>query len=421
MRLAAWAILLSRFMVAQPAPEGLAVNIDGVIHPVTVEIVQHAIEQAQREGKSILLVRLNTPGGLYEATRQLITALESAPMPVVTLVAPIGARAASAGFFLLLAGDVAAMTEGTHAGAASPVLLGREIDQVMRKKIESDAAAAMRSVAERRSRNPELAQLAVTEAKSFTAPEALAGRLVDLAVKDESDLWARLDGRTVTRPNGQRWVLKTKGVRCIDYQPNLRERVVQAVADPNLAFALLALGGLLIYVEFVTPGFLGPGALGAILLLVGLMALSALPISGTGVALLVLALALFLLEIKIVSHGVLSAGGVVALVLGAVLLVEGPPEVRIRLSTALAVGLPFAGISLFLVSLVLRARFRPAAVGASTLLNETGVACTELAPRGMVRIRGEYWRAEAPANLPEGTRVRVTAVEGLLLRVEPAP
>ncbi|HEY3440368.1 MAG TPA: nodulation protein NfeD [Paludibaculum sp.] len=399
--------------------EVVAVNVDSVIHPITTEILRHAIEQARRDNATALLIRLNTPGGMLEATRESVSGLLASPLPVVTLVRPGGARAASAGFFLLLAGDIAAMTEGTNTGAASPILMGQTMDAVMRKKVESDAAASLRGLAAMRGRNAAVAEMAVLEAKSFTDREALDGKLINLIVRDEADLWARLDGRTVIRSDGHKLVLATAGARVVEYQLTLRERTVSTVADPNLAFLLLVTGGLLLYIEFTTPGLILPGVSGAILLLVALMSLSVLPINSGGVALLVLAVALFALELKITSHGVLGVGGAVAMVLGAMLLVEGPPEMRIRLSTALAVSLPFAAIAVFLVSLILKARSRPVVSGAEAMLLEQGVAWTELNPAGTVLIHGEYWNARAAAPVPRGSKVRVSSMDGLLLYVEP--
>ncbi len=400
-------------------PEVVAVNVDSVIHPVTTEILRHAIAQAQREKAAAVLIRLNTPGGLLEATRETVSCMLASPVPVVTLVRPSGGRAASAGFFILLAGDIAAMTEGTNAGAASPILMGQTMDPVMRKKVESDAAASLRGLAVKRGRNAEVAETAVLEAKSFTHQEALDKKLIDLIVRDEADLWAKLDGRAIVRPDGSKLVLKTAGARVVDYQMTLRERAVSTVADPNLAFLLLVAGGLLLYIEFTTPGLIAPGVTGAILFLVALMSLSVLPINGAGVALLILAVALFALELKITSHGVLVLGGTVAMVLGAILLVGGPPGMQIRLSTALAVSLPFALITVFLVSLVVKARLRPAVSGAEGMLREQGVAWTDLNPTGTVLIHGEYWNARAAGHVPRGAKVRVSTMVGLLLEVEP--
>ena len=397
----------------------VAVDIHSVIHPITVDILTHAIDQAARDHAPFVLVRLNTPGGLLNSTGTLVEKICASPVPVVTFVEPTGGRAASAGFFLLLAGDVAAMMEGTRTGAASPVVIGGEMDPVMRRKVENDSAAAIRSLAVRRNRNPAMAQAAVLEAKSFTSQEALDQKLIDMVVRDQNDLLARLDGREITRCDGRKQVLHTAGVAVSGYELSWRERLVTPLADPNLAFVLLVVGGLLLYIEFTSPGMIAPGVAGAILVVVALLALSVLPINLAGVALLLLSAVLFALELKIASHGVLAVGGTVSMILGAVLLIEGPPEVRIRLSTAVSVAVPFALIAGFLVTLVVRARLRPVVTGSSGMLLETGVAKTDLNPGGTVFVHGELWSAVADAPIASGTPVRVTSIDGLRLKVEP--
>jgi len=397
----------------------VAVSIDGVIHPVTVEIVNHAIEQAQTEHAEILLVRLSTPGGLLDATRQLIQQLAASPVPVVTFVTPSGARAASAGFFLLEAGDVAAMSPGTNTGAASPVLLGQQMEETMRKKVENDAAALLRSMTTRRGRNSQLAEQAVREAKAFTEKEALDEKLIDLIASDEQQLFKLLDGREITRWDGRKQVLHLAGATVEEARLTLRERLMASIADPNIAFILLVLGALGIYAEFSSPGLIFPGILGAILALLGLSGLSILPINWTGVALLVLAVALFVLEAKFTSHGILGIGGTVSMVLGAMLLINGPPELRIHFGTAISVAVPFALITMFLVSIVIRARRNKVLTGADGMIGEVGVVRKALEPDGQVLVRGEYWDAVAEANIAAGTRVRVKALVGLKLLVEP--
>jgi membrane-bound serine protease (ClpP class) len=398
----------------------VGVSVDGVVHPVTLEIISHAIDQAQNEHADLLLIRLNTPGGLLEATRQIIERLVASPVPVITYVTPSGGRAASAGFFLLQAGDVAAMAPGTNTGAASPVLLmGSQMDAVMRRKIESDAAASIRSLVSKRGRNAELAEKTVLEARSFTDGEALTNRLIELIARDQDDLLRKLDGREIVRFDGRKQTLRLAGASVADYKPTVRESIMSSISDPNIAFILLILGALGLYIEFTHPGLIAPGVAGAILVLISLSALSVLPINFSGVALLLLALVLFALEAKFASHGILGGGGALAMVLGALLLIDGPPELRIRLSTALAVTLPFAAITIFLVSLVVRARAGKVITGAAGMLGEIGVARTPLAPSGKVFVRGEYWDAEATASVAEGARVRIVAVEGLKLKVEP--
>jgi membrane-bound serine protease (ClpP class) len=399
----------------------IAVSIDKVIHPITVEILTHAIDQARRERADLLLIRLNTPGGMLEATRQAIEKIVASPVPVVTFVMPSGGRAASAGFFLLESGDIAAMADGTNAGAASAVLLGgQQIDPVLRKKVDSDAAALLRGLASKRGRNADLAEKAVFEARSFSYSEALQNKLIDLVAPDEQHLLAQLDGRAIVRFDGRRETLRLLRAQIVDYSPAIREQIFSSISDPNIAFILLILGALGMYVEYLSPGFIFPGVAGGILLLLGLSALSVLPINWTGAALLLLALAFFVLEAKFASHGILGTGGAVAMILGSLLLISGPPEMRIRLSTALTVTLPFAAITLFLVSLVVRARAQEVMTGMGAMQNTTGVTVTALSPTGQVLVRGEYWNAVSATPIAPGTSVRVIGMLGLTLKVEAA-
>jgi membrane-bound serine protease (ClpP class) len=397
----------------------VAVDVDRVVHPVTVEIVGRAIEQAQREGAQLVLIRLNTPGGLMDASRRTIEKIVASPVPVATFVTPSGGRAASAGFFLLEAGDVAAMAPGTNTGAASPVTIGVEMDAVMRRKVESDAAASLRSLTAKRGRNSALAEKTVLEAKSFTEKEALDNNLIELIAKDDRALLEALNGREIARFDGTRVKLALDGAEIVVYEKTTRESLVSAISDPNIAFVLLILGALGLYLEFTHPGLILPGVAGGILALLGLAALSVVPINWGGVALLILAVALFVLEANFASHGILGAGGAVAMVLGALLLVEGPPEMRIRLGTAVGVTLPFALITVFLLSLVLKARANKVVTGEAGMIGEIGVVRTALAPRGTIFVHGELWDAVSSTTLEAGSRVCVVAVEGLTLRVEP--
>jgi len=408
--------------VASAAPKAIAVDVDGMVHPVTTEIVSSALDRARQEGAVVVIVRLNTPGGLMDAMRETIEKMVAAPVPVVTYVAPSGGRAASAGFFLLEAGDVTAMAPGTNTGAAHPVAMGGEMDPVMKQKVENDAAAYLRSICTKRGRNSALAETAVRESKSFTEREALDQHLVDLIASSDAELLAALDGRTITRFDGSKVIVHTSGASIEVYQRTLRQRIIAAIADPNIALVLLVLGALGIYVEFSSPGLIAPGVVGAILVLLGLSALSVLPINWLGAGLLILALALFVLEAKFTSHGILGIGGAVAMVLGAVILVNGPiPEMRIRWSTAIGLALPFSAITLLLLSLVVSARRHKVETGVEGMIGVTGSAITELSPEGKVMVRGEYWDAVALRPVTAGARVRITAVDKLKLTVEPVP
>jgi membrane-bound serine protease (ClpP class) len=417
---AAWMLALAA-PAAAGAPKALVVDVDGMIHPISAEIVGSAIAQAQAEHAAAIVMRLNTPGGLMDAMRETIEKMAASPIPVITYVAPSGGRAASAGFFLLEAGDLAAMAPGTNTGAAHPVAaMGGEMDATMKEKVENDAAAYMRSICAKRGRNAELAESAVRQSKSFTEREALDGHLIDLIAPSVDELLNAADGRTVTRFNGRTETLHTAGATVEVYERSLRQKIISSIADPNIAFIILVLGALAVYVEFSSPGLVAPGVIGAILVLLGLSALSVLPISWLGAALLILAFVLFALEAKFTTHGVLGVGGAVAMVLGAVMLINSPnPEMRIHWSTALAVAVPFSIITLVLVSLVVRARRAKVETGQEGMIGETGSALTELAPAGKVFVHGEYWDAVATRPVAAGARVRVTGMERLRLTVEP--
>ena len=396
----------------------VAVNLDGVVHPITAEIISHAIEQAKQENAALLLVRLNTPGGLLEATRTTTEKMVASPIPVVTYVTPSGGRAASAGFFLLMAGDVAAMAPGTNTGAATPILIGQEMDPVLRRKAENDAAAALRSLVQKRGRNSDLAEKAVLEAKAFTEKEALDQHLIEFIAPNEAALLDKLNGREVTRLDGRVQKIQLASRTITSYKLTAKERIVSSLSDPNLAFVLLIIGALGIYVEFSAPGLILPGVAGGILVLLSLSALAILPIHWGGASLLILALVLFILEAKVTSHGILATGGAVAMMLGAVLLVDAPPEMRIQWPVALAVTLPFSLITVFLVTLVLRAKAGKVITGSSSMVGRTGLASTALSPDGTVFFDGSYWEASATSPVANGARVKVLAVDGLKLQVE---
>ena len=412
-------VLLFAALLSPAATKVIAVNLDGVVHPITVEIVGHAIEQAGRENAAAVLLRLNTPGGLLEATREINSKIVASRVPVIAYVTPSGGRAASAGFFILEAADVAAMAPGTNTGASSPILLGQQMDPVMRTKAENDTSAWLRSLVTKRGRNSELAEQTVRQAKAFTEKEALDNHLIDFIAPHEKQLLADLDGRAIKRFDASMETLHTREAEIVDYSASPRERLMEAIADPNTGYILLVLGALGIYFEFQAPGLILPGVAGGILALLGLSSLAVLPINWLGAALLMLALVLFLLEVKIASHGILGTGATVAMVLGAVLLINGPPELRIRLSTALAVGLPFALITMFLTALAIRARASKSSMGEAAMIDLIAQARTALTPAGKVFVHGEYWDAISTVPVEPGVQVRVIGVDGMKLRVEP--
>lgn len=423
-------LLLSAFCLGAGAPPTssnppLVVEIDlnDIVEPVSAEYVEHGIAHANQIGASAVLLELSTPGGLESSMREIVQAIISSRVPVITYVAPSGSRAASAGFFILLAGDVAAMAPGTNTGAAHPVMMnGADIGKTMEAKIENDAAAYMRSIAGKRGRNVQLAEDGVRQSKSWTEKEALDNHLIDAVANTPQDLFAQLDGKTIKRFDGSSAVLHLAGERLEVYSMTARERLLSRLADPNIAFILGALGALCLYLEFTHPGMVLPGVAGAIAMVLALYGFHLLPINYTGVLLILIALALFALEVKVASHGVLATGGVIAMVVGALVLIQSPwPGAQIRLSTALSVTLPVAVISVILVRFALVARRRKAVTGEEGMIDAVGVARTDLAPSGKVLVHGELWEARAIGNIPTGSRVRVRKVEGLTLVVEPEP
>lgn len=401
----------------------IEVDIDSIVHPITVSVVRSAIAQAEREHAGALLIRLSTPGGFMDATREIIEQIFHSPVPVIMWTGPSGARAASAGFFLLESGDVAAMAPGTNTGASHPVLeSGGEMDSIMKTKVENDAAALMRTIATHRMRNVQEAEKAVRQSVSWTDREALDDHLIDLIAPDPETLLRDLNGRQITRFDGQTQTLHFTDTTIEIYQPTLRQRVLLAIADPNIALLLVILGALGIYAEFVSPGLFAPGVLGAILVLLGLTALSVFPIDWLGAGLMIMGLIFFVLEAKYPTHGILTVGGAIGLALGAVMLVDtNVPEMRIHWSTAIALAVPFALITTFLFSIALRARRNKVVTGMEGMIGETGVAVGELNPGGTVLIHGEYWNARASGHVTASEPVRITGVDGLTLRVEPSP
>ena len=406
----------------------LVLTLTDTIQPISEQYLVRGLDQAAAAHAEALLVKLDTPGGLLTSTRTMVHAILESPVPVIVYVTPSGARAGSAGFFLLEAADIAAMTPGTNAGAAHPVVEGGKLDPIMKQKLENDTTAFLRSYVSVRKRNVDAAQDAVLNSKSYSAAEALQLNLVTLIAPDVTSLLNTLDGRTVTRFNGTVVQLHTRGAALVPVDLTTRERILDWLIDPNIALLCLIFGALLIYLEFNTPGTIIPGALGTLLVLTSLFALNLLPVRGTAVMLLVAALVLLLLEVKVPSHGVLATAGVVCLIVGGLTLVAGPiPEQRIHLATAAGTGVGFGVITVFLVRIALQARRNKlmtgpqAMVGAIVVAQEAFSTQGAAAPRGQVMVRGELWFAEADHALTPGEHARVSAVRGLTLLVERIP
>jgi membrane-bound serine protease (ClpP class) len=407
---------------ARAAEPVAMIDLDGAITPVTARLLTAAIERAQSERMQALIVRLNTPGGLERSMRSMAQAILNAQIPVIVYVAPTGARAASAGVFITMAAHVAAMAPATNIGAAHPVTIGGgDTGKEMGKKIENDAAAFARSLAAERGRNVEWAEKAVRASVSVTEREAVKLKVVDLIADSVPDLLAKVDGRTVKTARGPvTLATRDAAVRLIEVR--FRDRFLALITDPNIAYILMMVGMLGIFFELQNPGVVLPGIIGGISLILAFFAFQSLPINWAGVLLILFGVALLIAEIKIVSHGVLTAGGVVAMVLGSFMLYDAP-EVGFRVSWTVilpTVGAT-AGLVVWAVSAGMRAMMKSPVTGAAGMIGRIVVARSALGPEGQVQVDGEIWRAVSEGgSIPAGEKVRVMAVDGLTLKVSRA-
>ncbi len=396
--------------------------LSDTIQPVTASELDRAIVRANSDGASALLIELDTPGGLLDSTRTMTGKILSSKLPVIVYVSPAGARAGSAGFFIMESADIAAMAPGTNAGAAHPVIeFGPQPDAIMSQKIENDAEAFLRSYVTRRGRNSQAAEDAVHTSHSYTAQEALDQHLIEVIASNDNELLRVLDGREITRMDGSKMVLHLAGARIEVLRPSLRDDLLGWLVNPNIALLFLVCGALLIYLEFNVPGTIVPGALGTLMMLLAIFALDLLPIRYTAVMLIAAALVLLLLEAKFGGHGALAIAGIVCLTFGTLTLVAAPvPEMAISPWVAGAVSLAFSCITVVLVRLAYRARRRKSRLGPSALIGCIASAMEPLTPEGHVVVEGEIWRAVANEAIPAGASLRVVGLDKYLLRVEPA-
>jgi len=408
-------------------PLVLELRLEGVVDPILATYIDEGLADAANRHAALVLITMDTPGGLSSSMQDMIQHILASPVPVAVYVSPTGGRGASAGFYILLSADIAAMAPGTHTGAASPIIsIGGyipQIDEVYRRKLNQDAMAFLRSFTERRGRNPELAEKAITESKAFTEKEALDGKMIDLIVSSPDELVRQLDGRTIKRLDGAQTTLSLKNASRTPFELSARQKFLARIVEPDVFFVLLILGVLGVYTEFTHPGAIAPGVIGGICLILALYAMNFLPINLAGVFLILLALAFFILEAKAPSHGVLALGGVVSMFLGAIFLVRSPlTPGGVSVGVALAGTVPFAVLAVVLMRLVLRSRRWKTATGKEEMIGSQGVAMGPLAAgaEGMVRVHGELWRAESSRQVQEGEAVRILRVEGLKLYVEPA-
>jgi membrane-bound serine protease (ClpP class) len=392
----------------------LKITIDAPIHPVTSEYIRNAIDKAETDSARMIIMVLNTPGGLDSSMREIIERILSSKVPIAAYVSPGGARAASAGFFISVACDLFIMAPGTNTGAAHPVgvsITGQQKDETMSDKVTNDAVSYIKSIAEKRGRNKEMAEDAVRESSSYTETEALEGNLIDMIAQDVSEIIDRFDGTTIKRFDGKEQVLELRGEQVLELSMSARQKFLLTISNPNLAYILLMLGLLGLYFEFSNPGAILPGVLGGISLLLAIFSFQILPINYVGLILILLAIGLFILEIKVQSYGILSVGGVVAMVIGSIMLIDAPiPELRPSLKFIIPIAIGLSLIFIFLIYIAVKALANRVHTGKEGLIGEVGVARSDLTPKGKVFVHGELWDAVADQEIPKGEEVKVVEV-----------
>ena len=397
------------------------ITIDGVINPVVAEFIIKAIKSSVSENAECLIIQMDTPGGLDLSMRSIIKEMMNADIPVVVYVSPSGSRAASAGAIITLAAHLAAMAPGTNIGAAHPVALGGgKMEDEMAAKVENDAAAYVESIATKRNRNKEWAIKAVRESVSITEKEALKIKVIDLIASDLTDLLTQIDGHKVSTALGDK-TLSTKNAATTRIEMGLREKILDTLSNPNIAYILMMAGLLGLYFELSNPGAIFPGIVGGISLILAFFAFQTLPVNYAGILLILLAVILFILEIKVTSFGMLSVGGIIALFLGSLMLFDSPaPFLRVSLDIIIPVVAVTSGLLILAISLAIKAQRRKPTTGKEGLLGETGVAKSTIDPQGKVFIHGEYWDAISDEPIPEGTRVKAIEVNNIVIKVKKA-
>ena len=393
----------------------IKITVAAPIHPITSEYICNAIDRAETENAELLIISLNTPGGLDTSMREIIEKILSSKTPVAAYVSPSGARSASAGFFIGIACDFFIMSPGTNTGAAHPVgvsITGQSMDETMTEKVTNDAASYIKSLAEKRGRNIKMAEDAVRKSLSYTEKEALEGGLIDLVAKNEEEIINYLDGKTIQRFDESQETLNLQNKQIIDYPMSARQKFLLTISNPNLAYLLLMLGLLGLYFEFSNPGAILPGVLGGISILLAIFSFQILPINYVGLILILLAIGLFILEIKIQSYGILSLGGIASMLIGSIMLINAPiPELKPSLKFIIPVVIGISLVFIFLITIAIRAQLQKTQTGQEGLIGETGITQTILNPEGKVFVHGELWKAEAEEKIPKGAYVKVIEVK----------
>jgi membrane-bound serine protease (ClpP class) len=414
--------LLFLFPASLVAQKLISIKIDGSINPVSADFIHNAIEKATNEKAGCLIIHLNTPGGLLKSTRVIVSDILESPVPVIVYVSPGGAHAGSAGVFITLAAHIAAMAPGTNIGAAHPVAMQAQMDTIMNEKVTNDAAAFMRTIAEKRNRNRVWAERTVRRSYSYTETEALEDSAIDLIAKDEQELLKLVDGKTVQLNSGAK-TLHTTSATIEVYKMSVWEKLLDLISDPNIAYILLLLGLFGVLFELYNPGAILPGIVGVIALVLSFYSMHSLPVNYAGLALIIFAVILFLLEIKIISHGLLAIGGIVSLLLGSMMLLKSGSSlevVRISRRVIYAATAVTAGFFLFVIGAGIKAQRRKAVTGAEAMIGLTGEVLEMLAPTGTIKVQGEIWNAESIAgNISAGEKIKITAFKNMKVFVEP--
>ncbi len=416
---------LALFLIAIPfwlGAEIYTLRFDGPIDPILEEYAVNSLRDIRQKGNArLVIIEMDTPGGFDTSMRSIIKAMLNAGVPVAAYVSPKGARAASAGFFLLLAADIAAMAPGTNTGAAHPVsVTGSDIEKTMKEKVTNDAVSYIKALAKNHGRDMEMAGKAVSESRSYTTEECLKGGLIDLVAGDVKDLIERLQGKTVSLAGGKEITLDLHGEKIIPLEMSERQKFLRTITNPSLAYFLLIFGLIGLYLEFTHPGVVIPGILGGISLLLAFLAFQVLPINYVGLFLILLSIGFFIAEIKVQGFGVLGVGGIISFVLGSIMLINSPiPEMRPAMPMIFTFAFCFACIFMFLTWKVFQAMKRRKETGAEGIIGETGTAKTAIDSRqGKVFVHGEWWNAVADEPIPSGTRVRIEAIGNLVLKVK---
>lgn len=412
--------LIPAFLTA--APEILKIQIDGDINPMSAKFIIDNVERAEKEGYEALLIQMDTPGGLLSATQDIVKTILEADVPVIMYISPSSAGAVSAGVFITMACHIAAMDDGTNIGAAHPVGVGGQQDtsKIMGEKVENYTATWARGIAEKRGRNADWAEQAVRKSVSVSEKEALKLNVIDFIAPTQDSLLAMIDGKEVELAEGQKHVLDTKDAVVIEEEMNWRHRILYRISNPTVAYILLMLGIYGIFFELSNPGSIIPGVVGGIFLILAFMALQTLPVRTAGVALILFAIVLFILEVKVTSFGILTIGGIIAMFLGSIMLFEESPGFAFRVDwrIALTVTLCTAAFFVFALGMAIKARLKRATTGADGMIDKIGIATTSISPQGTIKIGAEYWNAVSDEKIKKGERVQIVAVNGLQVTVK---